>query len=193
MINFVWNKEMKRLMAVFVLVFLMAFFVVNLCMGVYCNRMRMEYNELLAKLFGNVAATYPEVTEDELIQVLGNSGNEELGASILAKYGVFGTYGSETFGAREHGLFSLRLWSNMVLLLLFLLCGFLLYLYLRKRQKRIYGLTHYMERLNRHDYQLEFKQTVIMITHNLELAKQADRVLAIEDGRVSGRKGEWTA
>ncbi len=32
-----------------------------------------------------------------------------------------------------------------------------------------------------------YKQTIIMITHNLELAKQADRVLAIEDGRVSDR------
>lgn len=29
-----------------------------------------------------------------------------------------------------------------------------------------------------------YKQTIIMITHNLELAKQADRVLTIEDGRV---------
>lgn len=35
-----------------------------------------------------------------------------------------------------------------------------------------------------------YKQTIIMITHNLELAKQADRVLTIEDGRVqNGRKG----
>lgn len=29
-----------------------------------------------------------------------------------------------------------------------------------------------------------YRQTVVMITHNLELAKQADRVLTIEDGRV---------
>lgn len=36
----------------------------------------------------------------------------------------------------------------------------------------------------------KYKQTIIMITHNLELAKQADRVLTIEDGRVyCGRKG----
>ena len=32
-----------------------------------------------------------------------------------------------------------------------------------------------------------YKQTIIMITHNLELAKQADRVLSIEDGRVSDK------
>ena len=38
-----------------------------------------------------------------------------------------------------------------------------------------------------------YRQTVIMITHNLELAKQADRVLTIEDGRVSADRkgGEW--
>lgn len=33
-----------------------------------------------------------------------------------------------------------------------------------------------------------YRQTVIMITHNLELAKQADRVLSIEDGVVSDRR-----
>lgn len=35
-----------------------------------------------------------------------------------------------------------------------------------------------------------YRQTVIMITHNLELAKQADRVLCIEDGYVFDRRGE---
>ena len=35
-----------------------------------------------------------------------------------------------------------------------------------------------------------YKQTVIMITHNLELAKQADRVLNIEDGYVFSGDGE---
>lgn len=32
----------------------------------------------------------------------------------------------------------------------------------------------------------KFKQTIVMITHNLELAKQADRVLVIEDGHIFG-------
>ncbi len=31
-----------------------------------------------------------------------------------------------------------------------------------------------------------YKQTIIMITHNLEIAKQADRVLTMEDGKVTG-------
>lgn len=31
----------------------------------------------------------------------------------------------------------------------------------------------------------KYKQTIVMITHNLEIAKQADRVLTIEDGRLT--------
>lgn len=35
-----------------------------------------------------------------------------------------------------------------------------------------------------------YRQTIIMITHNPELAKQAERVLVIEDGRVSRGKDQ---
>ena len=33
----------------------------------------------------------------------------------------------------------------------------------------------------------EFKQTIIMITHNMEIAKIADRVLKMEDGKIIER------
>ena len=33
---------------------------------------------------------------------------------------------------------------------------------------------------------VEYKQTIIMITHNMELAKVADRVIVIEDGHIKG-------
>ncbi|MBR1386224.1 MAG: ABC transporter ATP-binding protein [Bacilli bacterium] len=32
----------------------------------------------------------------------------------------------------------------------------------------------------------EYKQTIIMITHNMELARAADRVIVIEDGHIKG-------
>ena len=35
----------------------------------------------------------------------------------------------------------------------------------------------------------EYKQTIIMITHNMEIAKCADRIIKIEDGKIF--KGEW--
>ena len=30
----------------------------------------------------------------------------------------------------------------------------------------------------------EYKQTIVMITHNMEIAKEADRIIKIEDGRI---------
>ena len=30
----------------------------------------------------------------------------------------------------------------------------------------------------------EYNQTIIMITHNMEIAKEADRIIKIEDGRI---------
>ena len=32
----------------------------------------------------------------------------------------------------------------------------------------------------------EYKQTIIMITHNMEIAKSADRIIKIEDGKIVG-------
>lgn len=31
----------------------------------------------------------------------------------------------------------------------------------------------------------EFHQTIVMITHNPEIAEQADRIIRIEDGRIA--------
>lgn len=36
----------------------------------------------------------------------------------------------------------------------------------------------------------DYNQTIIMITHNMEIAKYADRVLQIEDGRIVGEQNE---
>ena len=30
----------------------------------------------------------------------------------------------------------------------------------------------------------DFKQTIIMITHNMDIAKEADRIIKIEDGKI---------
>lgn len=30
----------------------------------------------------------------------------------------------------------------------------------------------------------DYKQTIIMITHNMDIAKEADRIIKIEDGKI---------
>lgn len=35
----------------------------------------------------------------------------------------------------------------------------------------------------------KFNQTIVMITHNEEIAQTADRIIRIEDGRIAPRPG----
>ncbi len=35
----------------------------------------------------------------------------------------------------------------------------------------------------------KFGQTIVMITHNEEIAQLADRIIRIEDGRIAAKKG----
>ena len=37
----------------------------------------------------------------------------------------------------------------------------------------------------------KFEQTIVMITHNEEIAQMADRIIRIEDGKIAGRDGKW--
>ena len=38
--------------------------------------------------------------------------------------------------------------------------------------------------LSTRPYRAQFSQTVVMITHNEEIAQMADRIIRIEDGRI---------
>lgn len=37
----------------------------------------------------------------------------------------------------------------------------------------------------------DLKQTIIMITHNMEIAKYADRIIKIEDGKIATEESSW--
>ena len=39
----------------------------------------------------------------------------------------------------------------------------------------------------------QFHQTIVMITHNEEIAQLADRIVRIEDGRIVKKGGEFYA
>lgn len=153
--NIVWNRELKRLAAMFLALFCIGCLTMNVCVTLYCNRVRETYNDMLAAVFGNVLAAYPETAEEELVSVLNHHGNEALGADILARYGVLADYGSASFASQEEGLHLLRAGANILFCLLLAMIMALLLFYFKKRQRRISGLTEYMNALYKDGYRLE--------------------------------------
>lgn len=152
-----WNRELKKLVMGFVVIFLFSSLLVNFIVGRYMDYARTEYNRLLATVFGNVMSVYPEVPEEEIVKVLNDYGNEKAGEEILKRYGVYEVYGADSFAVQEKQLVYLKLWANSILILLYLLSGLLFFFYLRKRQNGIFQLTDYMVALNREGYKLDLE------------------------------------
>lgn len=154
----IWNRESKKAVLIFLVLILAAGIAVNCSLEILGRQMHSEYDELLAVLFGNVAEVYPDVPEEELIRILKDQGNKSRGTDILKAYGVFEEAGGDSFPIQERWLHSLRICSNALFFLTMLLCGFLFFRYLGKRQRRILDLTDYMEALNRGRYRLDIQE-----------------------------------
>lgn len=157
--HLVWSRELKKVVLVLGTVFSASLFIANVIIGIYGNHVRREYNRLLTAIFGNIASNYPEVPEEELVQVLNTHArdNFDVGSAILARYGVFQDYGSESFMIQEKGIHFLYFSITFFILLLFVILFFLLIQYLGKRQKKISALKDYMGALNHDNYRLELE------------------------------------
>ena len=153
----IWNRELKKIVLAAAAAFLFSSFLVNFLVGKYVADARTEYNEMLAALFGSVMQAYPDVKEEEVIEVLNETGNGNRGADILARYGVYEDYGASSFAEKEGQFLFVTVWANGILILVYLLIGVLFFLYLGKRQQEIAHLTEYMIALNRDRYELEME------------------------------------
>lgn len=152
-----WTKECKRLVTGIFIGLLTGFILLNAGAGIYAHQIRTDYKELLGTIFGNIKAVYPDVPEEQLIQVLYRRGNENTGRDILARYGIYGEYGQESFEMLEIQIRNFRLFLNVLLLLFFLVLTVLLLLYQRKRQTGITKLQCYLEALHKEGYGLALK------------------------------------
>lgn len=156
--HMVWNRELKKFAFSLLTVMAASLLIVNVCTLVYADYVRAEYRGLLAAVFGNLRETYPDVAEEELVRVLEGRGNEAAGEDILAHYGILGKRGGDSFGNQERQLLFLHAGVNISLLLIFGALCTAIGCYMEKRQKRILGLTSYMQALHRERYKLEIDE-----------------------------------
>ncbi len=157
--EFVWNWEIKKLILIMGMIFLCGLFVLQMILGSYSEYFRKQNHRVLAAFFGATAAYYPEVSEEELIQVLNLQSEENIarGEMVLARYGVFQEYGSESFAMQQKGIHFLYIGIYLFIAAWGLVTSVVFILYLRKRQDRIRELEAYMNILNQDGYRLDLE------------------------------------
>lgn len=157
--KFYWNKEAKRLMVVFGLILLMGGMGCCFVIDGYCKMMNREFNLAVASMLDSVKHAYPEASEEELVMLLGGSGDDGTGERLLGQYGVFleekGSYFAALKGIKAGfcGILS------AVLLIMGGIFLMILFAYLGYRQKEIGKLCSYMDAVERGNFSLD-------ISHN---------------------------
>ncbi len=153
-----WNEELKKVLLCLCIFVALSLVLLNLGLGIFRNQMRRDYTTLAAGVLENVLRLYPQVSEEELLQLLDQPETTGEGEALLARYGIFTEYGSRTLEGKEKRLHFFVLGMNLFLAGILALGAGGILIYLRRRQQRIRELQHYMERLSRGDYCLELEE-----------------------------------
>ncbi len=153
-----WNEELKKVFLCLCIFVALSLVLLNLGLGIFRNQMRRDYTTLAAGVLENVLRLYPQVSEEELLQLLDQPETTGEGEALLARYGIFTEYGSRTLEGKEKRLHFFVLGMNLFLAGILALGAGGILIYLRRRQQRIRELQHYMERLSRGDYCLELEE-----------------------------------
>lgn len=149
-----WNRELRKTAVCFCAVFVLGMVILQLGLRICGSRMREENKAFLAAVFGNVLLAYPDVSEEELIQVLSSEGNESMGEERLARYGMFEEHWAGTFSLQERQISAVQIFSAALFILLFALTALFFLRRTEKLQGRIAELEAYMEALHRDEYSL---------------------------------------
>lgn len=152
-----WSGELKKLAAFLCVFFCFGLLAGNLGIIVYRGMMRQSYKDFLATVMGNVMTNYPETDEEQLLKALQSGDNRKSGEEFLRRYGSLNGWDAPTFSDMEKRLFSLQVGVNLFGLFFFGSAGALFLVYFGRRQRKIEGLTDYMEALETGDYTLEVK------------------------------------
>lgn len=153
-----WNEESKKLLLGLCLLLALSLVLGNLGIRFYQNRMRREYNLLVASMMETVQKSYPQASETELIGMLETEVPSAEGERILAQYGIFTENSSRTFARMEKQLAIFQAGMNLFLAGILAVGIGVALADLRRRQRRIEQLQCYMEQLQRGDYRLELEE-----------------------------------
>lgn len=150
-----WSGELKKLAAFLCVFFCFGLLAGNLGIIVYRGMIRQNYKDFLATVMGNVMQNYPETDEEQLLNALQSADNRKSGEEFLRRYGSLNGWDAPTFSDMEKRLFSLQVGVNLFGLFFFGSAVAVFLVYFGRRQRKIEGLTDYMEALETGDYTLK--------------------------------------
>lgn len=149
------NKEGKKILILQLLVTLIILICAFLVLKEHETKSKDIINQTVAEMISCIKEEYPNVKEEELIQVLNQTKDQKQGKEVLRNYGLEGHMAIKRFENYER--------TRTIQILLLLLGGsflfvLLFYFYLKCRQRKIEELIEYVKKIERKEYLLDVEE-----------------------------------
>ena len=150
----------KKYLISIVIIALVGIFCASINAKIQYEKYMTEYNKVIYEIVGKINEKYPEVSNEELIDILNNKGNiaeeENLGKNILQTYGITE---NEVAILSTKKIYKNNVILNIILVLAITLSFILILLIHKKREKKeIDKIIEYIREINRKNYELKIKE-----------------------------------
>ena len=149
-------KKTKKIYFLFITILVLAVLAMAMAVDVhviYKNQLLTNYSRII----GNIIKEYPELESEIIHSILQNKGEEELGTTILTKYGLEDMDTIEYLKPIKNLKQRTILRFLGYLFLVIVVVGFWIYLYIRNTNKKITSINHYMNNILNEDYSLDIR------------------------------------
>ena len=150
----------KRRICVFLMIlFLLGITLITVFNNISYNKYLSEYNKNIYEIIGKIKEKYPDVTEEELIEVLNGKedfNNIKEGKDILKKYGI---KESDPAILNLKEIYEENLVFNYLVLLIIIILVFIIFIiykYYENKQKK--EITNYIRQINNKNYELKIEK-----------------------------------
>lgn len=191
--NDIWhrNKEFKYVYGICILILIGSLAIWNYYTISTLSKVNDINYDMVASLYGEVKSQCPDFEESAWIAILNQGMRNPLGEDKLSQYSIF--KGDVISISQKNLQNRLLLWGNLLFSLTGVALLLVLFLYLKRRQKKLNYLVNYIQRVEQGEYFLDlsgneedelsglknelYKVTVIL-KESAELSKKQKRALA---------------
>lgn len=150
-----WNKDIMRIVIGLGIVAITGGILFNLALMSFQDKTKREQYRFVADMFGVITERYPEVAEEELLQMLRSTGYTNEGELLLRRYGYLKD--RSIWAGEEQNLVSLIWLQNGAYVGACTAVFLLLFFFWKGRTRRLQGLCDYVIKVGDGAYDLELR------------------------------------
>ena len=140
----------KRYILVFILIIILISTITGIITIMQNKKYQEQINEKVEDIIGEIIYQYPDINEEQIVKILNESGNREIGRELLEEYGISDEYiVIENLERIQKVNIVIDVLVSMSIGVIFII---IFVIYLKHRQVNIDKLNRYIQKVSKGDY-----------------------------------------